>query len=168
MRLDIPIMQRSDMMSESPYDLLDANERYSHTDWFRRCRETGTPYVMVRGSESAADVFWDFVTLPSDCDPLLRERHDALAAQAKTIFTRYAVEESCLRIKQTTIAFDRLPLEQAKLAASELCALITREIAEPAKDRTPADVPMATPPAYDKEPIQRRLWVEAITASDAA
>jgi hypothetical protein len=168
MRPDIPIMHRSDMMSESPFDLVDATERLTHSDWFRQCRETGTPYVVVRGNENTADVFWDFVTLPSACDALLRERHDTLAAEARTIFDRYAVQDSFLRIKETTIAFDRLPLEQAKLAAAELYALITREIAKPAQDRMPTDLPVAPPPAHDREPIQHRLWVETISASDAA
>jgi hypothetical protein len=155
-------------MSDTAYALLDANDEFTNTAWFRQCRDAGTPYVVVRNGATSADVFWDFVTLAPACDALLREKHDDLAAAARTIFDRYATEASQLRIKTTRIAFDHLALEHAKSAATELHALIADQIVACAQAPSPVGTPTAMPWTRDPEPAQHSLWLETMTASSAA
>jgi hypothetical protein len=161
-------------MSDAPFELVDSKDSFIDSDWFHHCRETRTPFVVIRSGENSADVLWDFVTLPPECDAELHRNLPALEQEARAIFDRYAIPESHLRVKPTLIGFDRLPFDRAKSAATELYALIaaylppaettastTRETAS-AKSRAPA-VETAT-----AQTTPRKLWVETVSTSTAA
>ena len=164
-------------MTDTPFELVDIQDPYhfGHSDWFQHCRKTGSPFVLVRRGEQTADVLWDFVTLPVACDALLRERLSELDRDARAIFERHATEESFLRVKPTLIGFDRLPYEQATLAATALHDLIARYLPLAwHEDETEAETEPAADTAHwasteettSTEP--RALWVEALDASSPA
>lgn len=111
-------------MSDAPFDLVDARDGFADSDWFHACRQTQTPYVVIRSGETSADVLWDYVTLPPCCDERLHGNFPALERDARAIFDRFAMPESYIRIKPTMICFDRLPFDHAKRAAAELYGLI--------------------------------------------
>lgn len=148
-------------MSDAPFDLVDAKDTFTDSDWFHTCRETQTPYVVVRSGERSADVLWDYITLPPCCDARLRHNFIALEHEARAIFEQFAQPESYLRIKPTMICFDHLRVDQAKSAAAALYRLITHYLPETAITRSSAisaDSQMAHP-STDR-PKTRSLWVE--------
>lgn len=161
-------------MSDAPFELVDAKDSFIDSDWFHHCRETRTPFVVVRSGEHSADVLWDYITLPPECDASLQENLPALEQDARAIFDRYAIPESYLRVKATLIGFDRLPFDRAKSAAAELYQLIAAylPVAEPpgvpavgtSQDRLAATDPRSEPAS--SAPL--RLWVEAASTSSAA
>jgi hypothetical protein len=161
-------------MSDAPFELVDAKDSFIDSDWFHHCRQTRTPFVVVRSGEHSADVLWDYITLPPECDAALRDNLPALERDARAIFDRYAIPESYLRVKATFIGFDRLPFDRAKGAATDLYALIAAylPVAEAAavpadattgEPRTPTDARGGT---AGSTPL--RLWVEAASTSSAA
>ncbi|MBK1723939.1 hypothetical protein [Thiocystis violacea] len=162
-------------MSDAPFDLVDAKDSFTDTDWFNTCQATQMPYVVVRSGDATADVLWDFVTLPPSCDAKLRANFAALERDARAIFDRFALEESYLRVKPTMICFDHLPFDEAKQAASELYRLIAAYL--PARQRLRYG-PEANPAFANK--VQdigrsqrscggnRRLWVEHSGPSSSA
>lgn len=161
-------------MSDAPFELVDAKDSFIDSDWFHHCRKTQTPFVVVRSGDNAADVLWDYVTLPSACDAELQRNLPALERDARAIFERYAIPESHLRVKATLIGFDRLPFDRAKLAATDLYAMIADYL--PAT-QTPSAQPDQAPGNHAKptgstgttaHQTPRQLWVEAIPASTAA
>ena len=154
-------------MSDAPFDLIDAKDAFADSDWFHVCRQTQTPYVVVRSGETSADVLWDYVTLPPSCDALLRGHFASLENNARAIFERFAIPESHLRIKPTLICFDRLPFDHAKRAATELHGLISTYLPDARTVSRGAPVPCeSAAPAGDRmrdeleAPSLRRLWVE--------
>jgi hypothetical protein len=161
-------------MSDAPFELVDAKDSFIDSDWFHHCRETRTPFVVVRSGEHAADVLWDYITLPPECDAALQDNLPALERDARAIFDRYAIPESYLRVKTTLIGFDRLPFDRAKSAAAELYALIAAylPVAEAAgipADGTARNRHAETELRSDTETsTPLRLWVEAVSASSAA
>jgi hypothetical protein len=154
-------------MSDAPFDLIDAKDAFADSDWFHTCRETQTPYVVVRSGETSADVLWDFVTLPASCDVRLHGNFPSLERDARAIFDRFAIPESYSRIKPTMICFDRLPFEQAKLAAAELYGLISNYLA-PApnayQNRAELDDHQQSRACTEHDgsvsPSRRRLWID--------
>ncbi|WP_296807094.1 hypothetical protein [Thiocapsa sp.] len=157
-------------MSDAPFELVDAKDSFIDSDWFHHCRETRTPFVVVRSGEHAADVLWDYITLPPECDAALRENLPALERDARAIFDRYAIPESYLRVKATLIGFDRLPFDRAKSAAADLYHLIAAyvPVAEPAGGTT-HDAHTETAIGSDTAAsTSLRLWVEAVSTSSAA
>ncbi|EGV20337.1 hypothetical protein [Thiocapsa marina] len=160
-------------MSDAPFELVDAKDNFIDSDWFHQCRETRTPFVVVRSGEHSADVLWDYITLPPECDAALRENLPALERDARAIFDRYAIPESYLRVKATLIGFDRLPFDRAKSAAAELYNLIAAYL-PPAAEAVPAgtmlhDAHAETDARRDTAAsTSRRLWVEAVSTSSAA
>lgn len=154
-------------MPDPAFDLVAAQDRFLDSDWFHHCRETSKPFVVVRSGELAADVFWDYITLPPRCDELLNRALPDLEREARAIFERYAVPSSFLRVKPTMIAFDHLPFEHAKHAATELYRLIASYLERSSQEQArtaPADHPGAAQRHDDKEtpmPVlttPRRLW----------
>ena len=111
-------------MSEATFDLVDARDPFMDTDWFHHCRQTRTPYIVIRSAETSADVLWDYVTLSPEADVRIRTDFAAFEREARAIFERCADPDSYLRIKPTQICFDRLALDRAKRAALELYALV--------------------------------------------
>ena len=111
-------------MSEATFDLVDARDPFMDTDWFHHCRQTRTPYIVIRSAETSADVLWDYVTLSPEADVRIRTDFAAFEREARAIFERCAGPDSYLRIKPTQICFDRLALDRAKRAALELYALV--------------------------------------------
>ncbi|MCG6897667.1 MAG: hypothetical protein LJE61_06620 [Thiocapsa sp.] len=161
-------------MSDAPFELVDARDGFFDSNWFQHCRETQTPFVVVRNGETSADVLWDFVTLPPQLDAELKRDLASLERDARAIFDRYAVAESFLRVKATLIGFDRLPVDAAKSAAADLYRLITDylPVAETVT-RTPnqTDPDLSTGPGSTggaELPKSHRLWVETISTSTAA
>ncbi len=152
-------------MSDAPFDLVDAKDSFTDTDWFHACRNTQTPYVVVRSGETSADVLWDYVTLPARCDAAIQADFAALEHAARDIFARFAIPDSYLRVKPTLICFDRLPFDQAKRAASELYSLIAAYLPASASPSAQA-IPALPQDARvhnihrDPRPSGRRLWVE--------
>ncbi|NEV64118.1 hypothetical protein [Thiorhodococcus minor] len=157
-------------MSDAPFDLVDAKESFTDTDWFETCRKTQTPYVVVRSGEAVADVLWDFVTLPVCCDAKIRASFATLEREARAIFERFAVADSYLRVKPTMICFDHLPVDDAKQAADALYALIASYLpsrqqisppSEPSSAMTTTKVHAINP---GKQTLvagsDRKLWVE--------
>ena len=144
-------------MSDAPFELVDAKDRFTDSDWFHHCRETRTPFVVVRSGESSADVLWDYVTLPPACDAALRGNLEALERDARAIFDRYAIPESFLRVKPTLIGFDRLPFDHAKSAAAELYQLIADYAASAAEPSHAEAISTPAPPV----PVtsERKLWL---------
>jgi hypothetical protein len=161
-------------MSDAPFELVDAKDSFIDSDWFHHCRETSTPFVVVRSGEHSADVLWDYITLPPECDAALQENLSALERDARAIFDRYALPESYLRVKSTLIAFDRLPFDRAKSAAADLYHLIAAylPVAEAAAipaDGTTHDRHAETDLLSDTSTSKSlRLWGEAVSASSAA
>jgi len=148
-------------MSDAPFDLVDAKDTFTDSDWFHSCRETQTPYVVVRSGERSADVLWDYITLPPCCDARLRRNFIALERDARAIFEQFAQPESYLRIKPTMICFDHLRVDQAKSAAAALYRLIAHYLPETAitgPAATTADSQMPHPPT--DWPKTHSLWVE--------
>ncbi|EXJ14049.1 hypothetical protein [Imhoffiella purpurea] len=148
-------------MSDAPFDLVDAKDDFTDTDWYHTCRETQTPYVVVRSGETSADVLWDYVTLPPCCDARLRGDFQALERDVRAIFERFAQPESYLRVKPTLICFDRLTFDHAKSAATELYRLIAGYLPRPYIARPVAihaDSPIAQPAqnAYERS----RFWMD--------
>ncbi len=160
-------------MSNAPFDLLDVREPFTDTDWFDTCRQTQTPYVVVRSGGAWADVFWDFITLPATCDARLRQDLVRLERDARAIFERYAVTDSYLRVKPTMICFDRLPFEHAESAASALYALISsylsdtpeRVLAQPHRTRQTRGQSVVAAPEQTDWSAPKRPWNEAIGLS---
>ncbi|CRI66399.1 conserved hypothetical protein [Thiocapsa sp. KS1] len=161
-------------MSDAPFELVDAKDSFIDSDWFHHCRETRTPFVVVRSGEHSADVLWDYITLPPECDAALSDNLPALEQDARAIFDRYAIPESYLRVKATLIGFDRLPFDRAKSAAADLYHLIAAYL--PVAESTGIPVGGA---AHDRpkeagarsEPAASTslsLWVEAVSTSSAA
>lgn len=111
-------------MSEATFDLVDARDSFMDTDWFHHCRQTRTPYIVIRSAETFADVLWDYVTLPPEADVRIHSNFAAFEREVHAIFARCAGPDSYLRIKPTRICFDRLALDRAKRAALELHALV--------------------------------------------
>lgn len=128
-------------MPETPFVLIDAEARLFDNDWFNHCRETRMPFVVVRSGDTAADVLWDYVTLPVECDLLIRRHLPTLEREARAIFERYAIPGSHLRVKATLIAFDHLPIERAKQAAAELYSLIAGYVTRLGQSADPASPP---------------------------
>jgi hypothetical protein len=161
-------------MSDATFELVDAKDRFIDSDWFQHCRQTRTPFIVVRTGEHSADVLWDFVTLPPECDAELRTNLAALERDAQAIFERYAIPESHLRVKPTLIGFDRLPFDRAKLAAAELYALIATylpvSVNSAATSSRAASIQPGAPgigtAATQENP--RALWVETVSTSTAA
>ncbi|WP_373508414.1 hypothetical protein [Thiocapsa sp.] len=161
-------------MSDAPFELVDAKDSFIDSDWFHHCRETCTPFVVVRSGEHSADVLWDYITLPPECDAALRDNLPALERDVRAIFDRYAIPESYLRVKATLIGFDRLPYDRAKSAAADLYQLIAAylPVAESAaipvggaaRDR-PKEAGAGSEPAAS---TSLSLWVEAVSTSSAA
>ncbi|MFB1489237.1 MULTISPECIES: hypothetical protein [unclassified Thiocapsa] len=156
-------------MSDAPFELVDAKDSFIDSDWFHHCRETRTPFVVVRSGEHSADVLWDYITLPPECDAALRDNLSVLERDTRAIFDRYAIPESYLRVKATLIGFDRLPFDRAKSAAAELYHLIAAylpaaEAAGIAHDRHTETAVRSDTAA----PTPLRLWVEAVSTSSAA
>ncbi|SDW31784.1 hypothetical protein [Thiocapsa roseopersicina] len=161
-------------MSDAPFELVDAKDSFIDSDWFHHCRETRTPFVVVRSGEHSADVLWDYITLPPECDASLQENLPALEQDARAIFDRYAIPESYLRVKATLIGFDRLPFDRAKSAAADLYHLIAAYL--PVAEA--ADIPVGgatnnrraetDPPSDTTASAPLRLWVEATSTSSAA
>lgn len=155
-------------MSDAPFDLVDAKESFTDTDWFKTCRKTQRPYVVVRSGEALADVLWDFVTLPVCCDARIRADFATLEREARAIFERFAVAESYLRVKPTMICFDHLPVDDAKRAADALYALIASYLPsrQPINSRSASLPAMASGKVHDINPgkqvtgSDRKLWVE--------
>ncbi|KXX63550.1 hypothetical protein [Marichromatium gracile] len=136
-------------MFDAPFDRVEASAPFADSDWFHACRQTQTPYVVIRHTEQRADVLWDFVTLPECCDAVIRAHFEALEQAARAIFLRYADAESHLRVKPTLIGFDRLPIEQAEAAADALYALVATYL--PGARRT-----TVTPPPTATRPLPTR------------
>jgi len=111
-------------MSEATFDLVDARDSFMDTDWFHHCRQTRTPYIVIRSAETSADVLWDYVTLSPEADIRIRADFAAFEREARAIFERCAGPDSYLRIKPTQICFDHLALDRAKRAALELYTLV--------------------------------------------
>ncbi len=160
-------------MSDAPFELVDAKDNFIDSDWFHHCRETRTPFVVVRSGENSADVLWDYVTLPSECDAELQRNLPALERDARAIFERYAIPESHLRVKATLIGFDRLPFDRAKRAATDLYAMIAAYLpatqTPSAQRQTPGGhAKPASVKSTTTQQTPRQLWVEAIAASTAA
>jgi hypothetical protein len=161
-------------MSDAPFELVDAKDRFVDSDWFHHCRQTRTPFIVVRTGEHSADVLWDFVTLPPECDAALHGNQAALERDARAIFDRYALPESHLRVKPTLIGFDRLPFDRAKRAAADLYDLIAAylPVSEDSAETSSraasneSGVPGIGTTATQENP--RPLWVEAISTSTAA
>lgn len=164
-------------MSDAPFELVDAKDSFIDTDWFHHCRKTRTPFVVVRSGDHSADVLWDYVTLPSECDAELHRNLPALERDALAIFERYAIPESHLRVKATMIGFDRLPFDRAKRAATDLYAMIAAYL--PATQSPPVPSvpsgPSARTPSQQAQPAAsaphqtpRQLWVEAIASPTSA
>jgi hypothetical protein len=161
-------------MSDAPFELVDAKDSFIDSDWFHHCRENRTPFVVVRSGEHSADVLWDYITLPPECDASLQENLPALERDARAIFDRYAIPESYLRVKATLIGFDRLPFDRAKSAAADLYHLIATYLPVAETEGLPAG---AMPHDRHAETDARsdtatstplRLWVEAVSTSSAA
>ncbi|WP_210424755.1 hypothetical protein [Marichromatium bheemlicum] len=134
-------------MFDAPFDRVEASAPFADSDWFHACRQTQTPYVVIRYSEQRADVLWDFVTLPECCDAVIRAHLDELEQSARAIFLRHADAESHLRVKPTLIGLDRLPIEQAEAAADALYALVATYLPG-ARRPPPASLPeTSAPPA---------------------
>jgi len=111
-------------MSEATFDLVDARDSFMDTDWFHHCRQTRTPYIVIRSAETSADVLWDYVTLSPEADARIRADFAAFEREARAIFERCAGPDSYPRIKPTQICFDHLALDRAKRAALELYTLV--------------------------------------------
>ncbi|ADC62449.1 hypothetical protein [Allochromatium vinosum] len=111
-------------MSEATFDLVDARDSFMDTDWFHHCRQTRTPYIVIRSAETSADVLWDYVTLSPEADVRIRTDFAAFEREARAIFERCAGPDSYLRIKPTQICFDHLALDRAKRAALDLYRLV--------------------------------------------
>jgi hypothetical protein len=129
---------------------------------------------VVRSGEHSADVLWDYITLPPECDAALRDNLPALERDARAIFDRYAIPESYLRVKATLIGFDRLPFDRAKNAAAELYHLVAAYLPVAEAAPMPAGTTM-----HDRRTEARghgdaaasrplRLWIEAVSTSSAA
>lgn len=154
-------------MSDAPFDLVDAKDSFTDTDWFHTCQKAQTPYVVVRSGEAVADVLWDFVTLPLSCDSRIRANFNLLERDARAIFDRFAIEDSYARIKPTMICFDHLPVDDAKRAAMELYGLIASYL--PARLQPSRISGLTKAPTNKVQDINRgqpaadggrRLWVE--------
>lgn len=163
------------MMSEALFDLVDAKDTFSDSDWFHRCRETQRPYVVVRTGEVSADVLWDYVTLPPQCDEIVQRHFLEIRRCAHAIFDRFAIPESYIRIKPTLICFDHLPFDHAKRAAAELYRLIATYLPktwkhppEAAGERWRADWPNGGATEREVRPNGLRLWIEQADTSNAA
>ena len=149
-------------MSDAPFDLVDAKDSFTDTDWFHSCQKSQIPYVVVRSGDATADVLWDFVTLPPSCDARLRAQFPALEREARAIFDRFAIADSYARIKPTLICFDHLPFDAAKRAAEALYALIASYLPRgPQITREPSVFPSAAS-------TSRRLWIEHNDPSSSA
>jgi hypothetical protein len=161
-------------MSDAPFELVDAKDSFIDSDWFHHCRETRTPFVVVRSGEHSADVLWDYITLPPECDAALRDNLPALERDVRAIFDRYAIPESYLRVKATLIGFDRLPFDRAKNAAADLYQLIAAYLPVTESAAIPADGAAHVHPkdtGARSEPsvsTSLSLWVEAASTSSAA
>jgi hypothetical protein len=161
-------------MSDAPFELVDAKDSFIDSDWFHHCRETRTPFVVVRSGEHSADVLWDYITLPPESDAALQENLPALERDARAIFDRYAIPESYLRVKATLIGFDRLPFDRAKSAAADLYSLIAAylpaaEAGGVAAAGAPPDRHTETDPRGEAPAsTSLRLWVEAVSTPSAA
>ena len=161
-------------MSDAPFDLVDAKDSFIDSDWFHHCRETRTPFVVVRSGEHSADVLWDYITLPPECDASLQENLPTLEQDARAIFDRYAIPESYLRVKATLIGFDRLPFDRAKSAAADLYHLIAAYLPVVEAEEVPEGGALherhAQTKAYSDTAASAplRLWVEAASTSSAA
>jgi hypothetical protein len=68
-------------MSDAPFELVDAKDSFIDSDWFHHCRETRTPFVVVRSGEHSADVLWDYITLPPECDAELHRQPARVGAR---------------------------------------------------------------------------------------
>ncbi|MBK1717085.1 hypothetical protein [Thiocystis violacea] len=158
-------------MTAAPFDLVDARDSFTDTDWFHACRNAQTPYVVIRSGEMSADVLWDYVTLPPCCDARIQANFAALEREVRAIFDRFAVPGSYLRIKPTLICFDHLPVAQAKRAASDLYGVIASYLPSgpsPSRPEAPRKSDSANPPpdVHDiNRPIEpdmgnRRFWME--------
>lgn len=161
-------------MSDAPFELVDTKDSFIDSDWFHHCRETRTPFVVVRSGEHSADVLWDYITLPPECDAALSDNLAALERDARAIFDRYAIPESYLRVKATLIGFDRLPIDRAKNAAADLYQLIAAYL--PVAESTGIPVGGAAYVRPKETGVRSEsavstslsLWVEAVSTSSAA
>lgn len=111
-------------MAPSRFDLVETYDTAPQSEWFRHCRKTAKPYVVIRRREHSADVMWDYVTLPPRCDALLLQHEARIREEAISIFEEYAEGRSSFRVTPTLIAFTDLPMAYVELAANDLYQLI--------------------------------------------
>lgn len=111
-------------MSRSRFDLVDAYDTAPQSEWFRHCRKTAKPYVVIRRRGHCADVMWDYVTLPPRCDAILLQHEAQIREKAISIFEEYAENRSGLRVTPRLISFTDLPMDYVELAADDLYRLI--------------------------------------------
>lgn len=117
-------------MPQTQFDLIENYEATPQSAWFQHCRENSKPYVVIRANASAADVIWDYITLPPCYDKSLMANSHRIREEAIEIFERYAGRDSSLRVKPTLIMFNNLPQNKARYAADDLFALIEAHLDE--------------------------------------
>jgi hypothetical protein len=118
-------------MSETLFAVVQGYDKAPQSEWFRYCRQTAKPYVVIRPHANSADVMWDYVTLPPRYDQILMRHEKQIEDQAISIFEEYAADNSGFRVTSTRIAFTDLPTDTAELAATDLYRLIESYVRAP-------------------------------------
>ena len=111
-------------MTQQKFVACKRNQTQKINDWYERCKKEKIPYVVAELRSKYADVRFDYITLPKECDDHLTKNANQITEKAIQIFKKYAIKGSKYSVSGVLINFDNMPINQSEKAAEELYDLM--------------------------------------------
>lgn len=89
-------------------------------DWFAHCRVKKIPYITIENRTKFATVEWDYISLPTELDELIRNNQQQLLEGFRAIYLKYANVKSEGRLNSHVPRFINIEVGKAEELASEL------------------------------------------------
>jgi len=103
----------------------DSDTIAQSNEWFKQCRRTGTPYVIVRARKKRATVEWDYLTLPEELDRLVASKEAELVAGFRVLVRKYGDKKSELTAGARLARFEHIANDQVDDLAEALYEFVS-------------------------------------------
>ena len=102
------------------------NGEPSGADFFRKCQEEQIPYIEINSSRIYSQIHWDYITLNSENEKIIKNNFTRYKSQIEHIFNHYKNEKSRIDLHDTEYRFFDIKNDVAEDLSRDIYDLILR------------------------------------------